>query len=443
MVLYNTIVKKIIIIALSLAIVLGFIFWKFGPSISLFNKPKPQGPITLTYWGLWEDDNLIKPVIAEYQKLHPNIIVSYERKSSVNYRTRAQTQIREGVGPDVFRIHNSWIPMFVSDLAPAPSDIFALADYKNTFYPVAFDSFVKNSQIYGAPIEVDGLALFYNEEMLNAIGGKPPKNWQEFIELATKMTVKDATGIKTAGAALGTAGNVDHWSDIVGLLLFQQPGVDFNNVASPQVTEILRFYTGFVTDPKKKTWDVNLPKSTDMFAEGRLGFYFAPSWRAHELRVANPNLKFKVAPVPQLSGKTVGWASFWGEVVSAKSKNAIEAWKFVKFLTTAETEKLAYQQASQIRLFGEPYSRVDLQGELAEDPIVGAFVTQGPIYKSWYLSSSTFDSGINDEMIKYFEDGINAVLAGTDPTTALQTVNSGVQQVLDKYTKPISPPTPK
>ncbi|MBI2338197.1 extracellular solute-binding protein [Candidatus Daviesbacteria bacterium] len=434
--------KKIIIIVLVLSIIIGLIIWKFGSSISFFNKPKPQGPITLTYWGLWEDNTLIGPAVAEYQKQNPNIVINYERKSSVNYRTRVQTQIREGVGPDIFRIHNSWLPMFTSDLAPAPLEVFTLPDFKNTFYPVAADSFVKNSQIYGAPMEIDGLALFYNEEMLLGIGGQPPKNWQEFIDLAVKMTVKDATGnIQTAGAALGTAGNVDHWPDVLGLLILQQPGADFNNLATSQAAEVLRFYTGFVTDPRKKTWDVNLPKSTDMFAQGRLGFYFAPSWRAHELRIANPNLKFKVAPVPQLSGKNVGWATFWGEVVSVKSQNPAEAWKFVKYLTSAEAERLVYQQASQIRLFGEPYSQVSLSNELAADPIVGAFVTQGPIYKTWYLSSNTFDNGINDEMIKYFEDGINATLAGTDPQNALQTVDQGVKQVLDKYTKPQPVPT--
>lgn len=326
--------------------------------------------------------------------------------------------------------------MFQYDLMAAPADVFTLSDFKNTFYPVAADSFVKGDVIYGAPMGIDGLALFYNEEMLNAIGGQPPKNWQEFLDSATKMTVKDTDGnLQTAGAALGTAGNVDHWSDILGLLFLQQPGVDFNNLTTPQAAEVLKFYTDFVTDPRKKTWDVNLPKSTDMFAQGRLGFYFAPSWRAHELRVFNPNLKFKVAPVPQLSGRTVGWATFWGQAVSAKSQNPTEAWKFVKFLTSAEAEKLVYQQASQVRLFGEPYSLVSLSNELADDPVVGAFVIQGPIYKFWYLSSNTFDNGMNDEMIKYFEDSINATLAGTDPGVALQTVDKGVKQVLDKYTK--------
>jgi len=126
----------------------------------------------------------------------------------------------------------------------------------------------------------------------------------------------------------------------------------------------------------------------------------------------------------------------WGEAVSSKSKNPTEAWKFVKYLVSQEAEKLAYQSASQIRLFGEPYSLTSLAGELSSDPMVGAVVTQGPAYKFWYLSSNTFDNGLNDEMIKYWEDGINATLAGTDPAAALQTVDKGVKQVLDKYTRP-------
>lgn len=425
--------KKIIIIALVLAIVAGFLFWKFGPS---FKSQGPSGPVELTYWGLWEEDNLIKPLIAEYQKQNPKVKINYVRQSSINYRTRVQAQITEGIGPDIFRIHNSWLPMFTGYLYPAPDGIFSTLDYNQIFYPVAQESFIKDKQIFSAPIEVDGLSLYYNEEILASGGVQPPKNWQEFAEAAVKLTVRDSTGqIKTAGASLGTAGNVDHWSDILGLLLLQQPNVNFEAVASSPVAEVFRFYTGFVTDPSKKSWDVTLPRSTDMFASGRLAFYFAPSWRAHELRVTNPNLKFKVVPVPQLPGRQVSWASFWGEAVSVKSKFPEEAWKFIKFLTSSEVERFFYQEASKIRLFGEPYSRQDLAGELSSDPIVGAYVLQGPNYKFWYLSGNTFDNGLNDEMIKYFEDGINATLQGIDPQVALQTVDKGVQQTLEKFTK--------
>lgn len=441
--------KKIIIIlaVIALAILGGFLYWKFGPplpNLSLSNLPiklpfGQKGPVSLTFWGLWEEENLLKSVILEYQKKHPEVTVNYERKSSTNYRSRSQTQIKEGQGPDILMIHNSWLPMFKLILAPAPADIFSQQEYQDTFYQVAFDSFVEGGQIYAAPAQIDGLALYYNEDLLNGISAKIPQNWQEFINSAVKMTVKDQSGIKTAGAAMGTASNVDHFSDILGLLLLQQPGVNMEDPTTPQAAEVLRFYTNFILDPKKKTWDVNLPPSTQMFAEGRLGFYFAPSWRAIEIRAANPNLKFKIAPVPQLVGRQAGWASFWAFAVPSNSKNTQEAWQFIKFLTSQKAEKLAYQEAAKVRIFGQPYSRKDLRDQLKDDPWAGAFVNQGPIYKSWYLSSRTFDNGINDEIIKYWEDGVNATLAGTDPQSVLQTVARGVSQVLGKFNKLASP----
>lgn len=422
------------IVGVCLVIVLGFLYWRFGPKPSAIEQVPTE--IIITYWGLWEEENLIKPLFDEYQKQNPNVTVNYLRQSSLNYRTRVQTQIRAGTGPDIFRIHNTWLGMFQGDLAPAPPEVFSLNDYQTAFYPVASESFVQNNQIFAAPIAIDGLALFYNENLLKAVGATPPTTWQEYINAATKMTVKDETGqIKTAGAAMGTTGNVDHWPDIIGLLLLQQPNINFTALTSPGATEVLKFYTSFVIDPRRKSWDTNLPSSTEMFASGQLGFYFAPSWRAHELRQRNPNLQFKVAPVPQLPGRKVAWATFWGEAVSAKSQNQVESWKLIKFLTSKESEKSFYAQAAKIRLFGEPYSRTDLASEIANDPIVGAFVNQGPYYKYWYTASNTYDVGINQELNKYFEDAINATLQGQDPQVALQTVEQGAKKIFTKYSQ--------
>lgn len=423
--------KRIIVIVLSLSIVLAFLFWRFSPS---FMEQKPKGPITLTYWGLLEEKILMEPVISQFEAQNPNIKVKYYLQSPTNYRTRVQTQIREGVGPDVFKIHNSWLPMFINDLAPAPKDVLSIAEYKENFYPVAVSSFVRGENIYGAPTEIDGLALYVNVELLAGVGN-PPQNWREFIDTAVKMTVRDSsTGqIQTAGAALGTATNVDHWSDILGLLILQQPGASLENPATSPTAEVLRFYTGFVTDPRKKTWDLNLSPSTQMFTQGKLGYFFAPSWRARELRAANPNLKFKVVPVPQLSSAVVAWANFWSEGVSKTSKNPKEAWIFAKFLTSKDAQRILFDETSKANLFGKPFSRIDLAGELSNDPILGAYVAQGPIYKSWYLSSNTLEGDINFEIIKYFKDAVDQTLAGSDPQAALQNISSGVTQVLNQY----------
>jgi multiple sugar transport system substrate-binding protein len=49
------------------------------------------------------------------------------------------------------------------------------------------------------------------------------------------------------------------------------------------------------------------------------------------------------------------------------------------------------------------------------------------------MSSFTHDNGINDQIIKYYEDAINTVLSSSDMTKALETAKTGINTVLSKY----------
>ena len=463
--------KYIIIGVLAFSVVAGFLFWKFAP---IFNqKEEEKIPVVLNIWGLFEDEALFKPAIEEYKKVRPDVTVNYSFQSSQNYRSRTQTKIQEGEGPDIYMLNNSWTPMFLktSSIAVAPKEVFTPQEYSQTFYPVVRDDFTNylalktqvdatpnvadknkalldqfntNGKIYAIPRGIDGLALYYNEDILNAAGVAVPKSWNEFRDAAFRMTVADEQGvIRTAGAAIGGTGNVDHWSDIVGLLFLQQPGAKIDAPSDKNGADVLKFYTDFGRVARARVWDGTFEPSTQAFAAGKVAFYFAPSWRAHELRQINPQLNFKIAPVPQLAGKEVAWANYWGYAVSSKSQFPKEAWEFLKFLTSAETEKLLYEEAAKTRLYGLPYSRVDLQKELMNDPLAGAFVIQGPYYKSWYLNSSTRDQGLNDEMIKYYEDAVNATYNNADALGALSVTNRGIQQVFDKFIRATPVATPE
>lgn len=426
--------RKIAIATVALAVILGVAFWKFGPS--LMQKTPEKKEASLLVWGLWEDQGLIRPAIEAYKKIKPEVSVNYVLQNPKLYRSRVQTQISENQGPDLFLIHNSWTPVFLksNSLAPMPDVVMTADEYSKTFYPVVKDSFLKGNKVYAFPKGIDGLALYYNEDILKAAGVVVPKDWEQFVTAAIKTTVVGQDGkIQTAGAAMGSPSNVDFWPDIIGMLFFQQPGASLENPGTLEGAEVIKFFTEFTTDSRKRVWSQDMSPSTEAFASGKVAFMFAPSWRAFDIRVANPNLNFKIAPVPQLPGRNIGWATFWGYAVSRTSQNQAEAWEFAKFLSSPEIQKLLYQEASKIRLFGLPYSRTDMQKDLIPDPLVGAFITQGPIYKTWYLSSRTFDQAVDDEMIKYFEDALNATLAGQSPLTALQNVSPGISQVLDKY----------
>jgi ABC-type glycerol-3-phosphate transport system substrate-binding protein len=263
---------------------------------------------------------------------------------------------------------------------------------------------------------------------------QPPTNWNDFINDARAMTVKDQNGkIKTAGAAMGTYSNISHAPDIVSLL-FAQNGVDLSNLqnGADRAAGALTFYTSFVTD-QNNVWDSTLDPSIVVFSRGDLAMYFGYSWDYFTIKQANPNLSFQIVPVPQLSDQHIDLASYWAEGVSAKSTHPKEALLFMKYLATKNTEEKLYADETKTRGFGEPYARVDLADTLKSNTIVYPAVYQAPDATSSFLVDSTYDAGLNDESNTYLQNAINSITNGSSPQSAFDTLSQGVTQVLQKY----------
>lgn len=392
----------------------------------------------LVWWGLWEDENIISSLISEYEAKNPKVKIKYIKQSPRDYRERLMSAFAKGTGPDIFRFHNTWVPMLSRELDTLPVHFFNPADFAKTFYPVAISDLTLTQGIVGIPLEYDGLALFINEDIFTSAGKTPPTSWDELRQLAKELTVKNEEGVITqAGVALGRVENVDHWPEILALMMLQN-GVDLTKPTGKKAEDALKFFTLFST--VDGVWDATLPSSTIAFAGGRLAMYFGPTWRAHEISEMNPTLKFKTVPLPQLPKDTpeepdFSYATYWVEGVWSRSKNKETAWNFLKFLSERESLQKFYDNASKVRGFGEPYPRVDMASLLTTHPILGSVIAQAPGARSWYLASRTFDgpTGINSLLSKYFEDAINAVISGKETEKALETLAQGVAQVLSQY----------
>jgi multiple sugar transport system substrate-binding protein len=427
--------KKILVIAL-LLLLLGVV--GMGIVAILPKLHTSLQPATLTWWGLWEDESVVAPLIDEYQKAHPNVKIKYVSQSKEDYRERLNSAIAQKQAPDIFRFHNSWVPMLSRDLDPMPSSVMSPSDYTKTFYPTVSSDLSNKSSFVGIPLDFDTIALFINQDIFDTYGKQPPETWDDLRTLAKELTIKDDRGVITqSGASLGRTENVDHWPEILALLMLQN-GVTLSSPKGKLAEAAVDFYTRF--SRVDGVWDETLPTSTVAFAGGKVAMYFGPSWRIHEIKRLNPNLRFKVVKVPQLpkdrpTDPNIYYASYWVEGVWNESKSKIAAWDFLKFLSTKESLTKFYQNASKLRAFGEPYPRVDMQDLLINDPLVGTFVSQGKEAKSWYLQSKTYDgqSGINSQIVKYFEDAVNSVSKGASPESVLGAVATGVTQVLSQY----------
>jgi len=407
--------------------------------IKIFSGSKTTSSGQITWWGLWEDQSIVTPLISSYEASHPGVKINYMMQSQQDYRERLTNALAKGTGPDIFTFHNSWVPMFRNDLSGLPSSVMSPVDFAKTFYPTMSSDLSNGNLIVGIPLGYDALALYINEDIFSAKGKVPPTTWDNLRVLARELTVKNDQGaITQAGVALGRTENVDHWQEILALMMLQN-NVDLANPIGKNAEGALTFFTNFAS--VDGVWDATLPPSTQAFAAGKLAMYIAPTWRTFEIRQANPNLKFKTVAMPQLPKDNpnqldISYATYWAQGVWTKSTNKSQAWDFLGFLSTQDSLQKTYQAAATVRGFGQAYPRIDMANLLATHPIVGSIISQAPGATSWYLASRTFDgpTGINSLLSNYFGDAINAVVTGKQTTAqALATCAQGVSQVLSQY----------
>ncbi len=421
------IIAFIIIIILIISAVAGGRF--------IFGMLEGSKQVTITYWGLWENDAILRPLISSFEGAHPKIKVQYIKQSQKQYRERLQAAIERGEGPDVFRFHNTWVPMLAKELEPIPETVMTTGEFQSTFFPVAANDLIGGTTIYGIPLEIDGLGLYYNEDLFARAGiTTPPTTWAEVLAMIPKIAKPEGETFAVSAIALGTTNNVEHYSDILATM-FMQNGANLTTPTGTEAEETLLFYRKFSNpnDPLY-TWNETMDNSIYAFASGKVAMILAPSWRAFDIADTNPSLRFKIAPIPQLPGNTVNWASYWVEGVSSKSKYPAQAMEFMKFLTSKEGATILYSEEVKARkLFGEPYARMELASSLTSDPYVGAYVIQGKDARSFPLASRTFDNGLNDKLIKYVEDALNALKTGSSPTAELETMKQGFQQIFTTY----------
>lgn len=390
--------------------------------------------ITLTYWGLWEDKEIFAPLIDSYQKTHPTIKIDYQKMNPQDYRNKLLARSKNGQGPDMFRFHNTWLPEIQELAAPLPSTVMTTAEFEKTFYKIHQKDLKVDTYYYGLPLEIDGLVLIYNENLLKKAGIQTaPATWDDVTDMVGKLTVKNKTGeLITSGIALGTTSNVEHFSDIFGLMLAQNGG-SLKKLDAPEAAGALEIYRKFAEAPQG-FWNDNMPNSTTAFIQEKVAMILISSWTILNIKAANPDISIKVVPVPSVPGaSSVSIANYWVEGVSRYSKNQLEAWKFLKFLTEKDNLTKLYEIESRLRPFGEPYSRVDLAPLLAQNNYIGAVIKQADNYVSLPVIKRTYDNGLNDEIVQYLENAINATIQGVSYKEALKTAAEGVNQVFTRY----------
>jgi ABC-type glycerol-3-phosphate transport system substrate-binding protein len=316
-----------------------------------------------------------------------------------------------------------------------------LRDLRDNFVDVVYgDVVLEDNQIYGLPLSVDTLALYFNRDLLNNAGiTQAPKYWnKDFQQDVKKLTRQDPVqGIVQSGIAMGTSNNIERFSDVLSVLMMQNGAtmmegrqVLFNVIpAATRSTnynpglEALRFYTDF-SNPGKEvySWNDDLDNSINMFTSGKLAMMFGYSYHLPIIKAQAPKLNFSVAKLPQIEGSPleVNYANYWVETVSSKSKYKYAAWSFIQFATKAEQAKLYLEKTNK------PTALRSLVSEQRQDDQISVFADQVLTSRSWYKGKDS------DAAEKAIAEMINTARQNLDKLIDhLNTGASRVQQTIN------------
>jgi multiple sugar transport system substrate-binding protein len=362
----------------------------------IFGRHRPGAGTELTVWGVFDTEEAYQEIFANFRR-QTGISAVYVQKDITTYETDLVNALAAGQGPDIFMIHNSWLPKHSDKILPAPTALVNPHMVRELYPNVVADDFVSWDLVWALPLSVDTLALFYNRHLFDQAGIVfPPATWEELVAIVPRLTLADADGrIEQSAIAMGTTFNINRPSDILAALMMQvgSPIVNTNTLravfnriegaAERSVGEYaLEFYLQFSNPARPAySWNTQQHYSIDAFSEGTLAMMLSYGFQIPAIRAKGPFVDFGVSMLPQPAGRRdrVDYANYWGFAVSNQSRRQSEAWRLISFMTTRIDSAEIYFQNT-----GRPPALRALIQENMNRPIVGVFSQQALTAKSWF-----------------------------------------------------------
>jgi multiple sugar transport system substrate-binding protein len=380
-------------------------------------------PVVLNYWTVYNDIDMLREFAAEYQALRPYVQINVRQVRYDEFDNVFVNALADDLGPDIISSHVRWLGRYQARLAEMPPSVQvanvyvkgkyaketvvetvnqglpSISNIEKEYVGTVADDVVMDDNVYGLPLAIDTLALYYNVDLLDKSGvPEPPATWDELMEATIKSTKFNSSGdVLQSGIAMGTGENIANSFDILSLLLMQngvtlaQNGtVTFASGVSQRASghptlQALRFYTDFARPTKEVYgWNENMEKAFDAFVRGQSVFYLGFAYEFRAIRARAPRMNLEIINFPQIdlpeSGdlQPVNIANYWVESVVRKSAHQDEAWDFVRYMTTGENVKRYTEQTGQPSPF-----RAHIE-EQKENEDLAPFVSQVLNAKNWY-----------------------------------------------------------
>jgi sn-glycerol 3-phosphate transport system substrate-binding protein len=376
-----------------------------------FSKENPSIRVTPVYTGTYQE-SIVKALTAHKSHEPPSTAIL--------------------LSTDMFTLIDEDAIVPWDELAKAPDDQAWLTSF--------FPAFMKNSQTggktWGVPFQRSTIVLYWNKEAFKEAGldpNKPPATWAEQVQLARKLTKRDAGGHVTQWGLQVPSSGFPYWlfqgfTTQNDVLLMNEAGTQ-TYFDKPAVVEALQYWVDLsqkhkVMAPGVIEWGTT-PKD---FFERKTAMMWTTTGNLTNVRT-NAKFDFGVAMLPagKRRGSPTGGGNFYvfKKAPPAQQQAAV---KFARWMTTPE-------RAAQWGIdTGYVAVRPDAWQTAAMKKYVDGFPAAAVARDQLAHAVAELSTHENQRVTKALNDGLQAALTGAKaPAQAMKDAQAEAERILRPY----------
>jgi multiple sugar transport system substrate-binding protein len=306
-------------------------------------------PANLVYWSTGGDDEtaMFQKAADLYRQSHPNVTIKVQTLSWDDAYAKLLAASTARSGPDIISGGETWTIQFGAKGGMVDLRKFGLDQLESQAAPAQWKSVVSpDGNVYGVPLDMSTIALYYRSDTLDKAGVEPPKTWEELTAAITKLK---ESGVKKPFSI--DWGNLD-WIGYFNYL-YQAGGSFYTsdckpNLNTPQAETALRYWV----DLHQKYGAPTDTIATGDALNSGTAMVLGGNWNAKGLDLNFPDLKGKwgmdvvpagpAGPTTFIGGRAIGVTSY--------SKYAAQGADFIKFLYTDEAINAMVQEGNNRNL---------------------------------------------------------------------------------------------
>ena len=314
------------------------------------------GEIRLWLNGGDTPDPMVKYAIAEFNKLHPDVKITFERQQWTGIVEKLTTALSSSDSPDVIELGNTQAQAF--EAAGALQDLTAKKAELggDDLLQSLVEAGTYDGKFFGVPYYAGARVILYRKDLFEKSGLSVPTTIDEMLAAAKKLKADNASTPNFSGMYLPGK----NWFAALPFIwanggdIATQDGSDWKGeLASDGSVKGLTEFQQFVEESSAAPKDGDDAKDYIAFCNGEVGMMPAPGWKPGQIINKDdgcPDMEKNIGAfaMPGLTAGTTSPAFLGGSnlAISAKSKHSDLALDLMKILVSAGYQKQFAEQGT-------------------------------------------------------------------------------------------------